>query len=436
MNRIACAVATLVTLTSAPALADVTRVFFVVVPIEENVDRDALRLQISSSQVLKKDSRLEVVEPPGLTHAGKAVDATKAVDEVNALVVQIDYAGAKSRAEVALSALKAADFRVIRSQYLQLLIQSARIKFALKADNHGATDLSDAFVLDTALDAPRDLNTKERSWFEAARKTSLAAPRAAAVMIESSGRNGWVWVDGQFVGVTPVSVPNAAVGRHFITFLAPGAEVLHRSELLGSIARVRLSAEPTEAGRTYLALVAGLAAGIRKGTPQAAAIELLRWSKSDELMAVGLSGSSEPKATVLRFTNAGTVPARTIDLAEEGGQAQAVAQAALAAFDTPIVAQAGAPSSAVRAPPQVEVRAGKSKAPAVAMFAVALAGVAVGTGMLVAGQSSFSGARSIPQVDQAEYAQTVGRGRGLTGGGIAAVSVAAAAVGVGVVLLW
>lgn len=70
------------------------------------------------------------------------------------------------------------------------------------------------------------------------------------------------------------------------------------------------------------------------------------------------------------------------------------------------------------------------------MFAVALAGVAVGTGMLVAGQSSFSGARSIPQVDQAEYAQTVGRGRGLTGGGIAAVSVAAAAVGVGVVLLW
>lgn len=433
--------ALLATLCSQVAHAAISNVLFVVVPLDDEAERDALEFERTVAAALSADQRLELVDPT-LRYASAAndrvakqlADAKQIADEVASLVSQLEFEAAKPKAEAALSAVREADLRVLKEQYVRLLVQLARIKLALKDADGCRAELTKAFTIDPALAAPRDLNKAEREAFAGAQKATSEQAAARAVTVRSTGPAAMVWVDGQYVGVTPVTVSDAKPGRHFITAVAPGSQPELRSDLFGSVEGISVSPGVSADGRSYRGALASLASGLKRGDPRAAAQELRDWAKADEVIAVGLS--SQRKATVYRLATAGAVGPTELQLGDNARQA--LSDAVRAAFDAaPAELKPGASASTAPTPVSTAVEAEapqKSRVPGVVVVVAGAALIAGGVGLAIAAQGANRDALMTPQADDATYKQKLGSANGLAGASIGVIVAGVVAAGVGVVL--
>lgn len=427
----------LVVAAAASSHASVPRVLVVVVPVDEGSTSAALVTEASVTSMLAQDDRLQVVDPASRYAPDDAVGsqtklaaARAALEEISGLLASVDYEPARAKAEQAIAALRGGDFRTVRDVYVQLLMNLARIKKALKVDDGGAAELDQALAIDPDASALRGLNGEEKKAFEAAKAAARAGPRAAAVTISSEQR-GWLWVDGRPRGVTPVTVADLSLGRHFVTFVVPGASASVQSELFGAISSLVVSAPVTQEGRTYRGLVAALGAGMKKREELAQANALREWARVDEVIAVGVSSAALPN--VLRVGAAGQ--ARRVS--KEASPA-AIVTTIRELVDEPLRADVAA--AVVVAPsataPAVESAASGSKAPGWVMVAIGVGLGIAGAVCIGAGQGEYQRARMIPQPQEQAYASAVATGRALNYGGVGAVGAGLLVAGIGVAVVW
>ena len=417
-----------VALLAHAASAAVTRVALVVVPTEEGAERAALELERALTESLAKDPRLAIIDPveryapQAAERTARQLEAGKAaLEAVKASVGRLEYPEARQRAEAALAELRAPDFRALKGVVLELLLHLAAIKHALEVADRGTAELTQALLLDSKLTVPREWNSQEKAWFAQTRQLVTAAP-PRTVRLERDGPPGWVWVDGQLVGLTPVTLSDVRPGRHFFTFVAPGVEE-HPSELLGDLERVTFAPSESSEGRSYRALRAALASGFRQGEPTAAAAELMTWCKVDEVLAVAVGGTVG--ARVFRSGAAGRVPVTEAAVASPAMVAEVVRLALDRKLEPPV-----APPS-----PPAPQEAARSKAPGVVLLAVAAAAVVAGAVLVKVSRDAYSQTGKIAQVETAPYDQAVNHANTLLGSGIGAFGGAVAFGGAGVVLL-
>ncbi len=430
----------LVVLLALPSFAGVKRVLLVVTERDPASARAALATAVELPGLLSRDERVQLVEEANLTAPVDLVEASRAStqaksasDEVEALIGQLDFKGARVRCEDSLKAAERADVRAVREPMLRLLVQLARIKRVLKVDDAGETELAQAFAIAPELQAPRGLNSAERKAFDTARARSAALPRATPVVFESTRLMGWVWVDGRYRGVTPVTADGLTPGRHSVTFAAPGSRVSSSTELLGSLATVQLTATVTPEGQTYRGLVAALQGGLRKNAPEAAARELAAWAKADEVVVVAISSASGVE--VLRVAPAG-VARRVLSTGASNG---ALANAITSLFDETLKeVVTPAPSAALTPPPPPplvteQAATGKNTTLGKVLLGVGIGALVAGTAMIVAGRVSYGNASTIPQNEDRAYQNAVQLSNGLNVGGISTAAAGAVAAGVGAI---
>lgn len=405
------------------ASAAATRVALVVVATDQKLEREALELQFSVAKNLATDRGIELIDLTAKyapEQVERAVAQTKAAElalrDVRAYVERLEYEDAKERAEAALADLRTGDFRVLREPVLELLVRLAAIKNALGIDDHGAAELGQALVISPQLDAPREWNSKERGWFNSTRK-AIASAEASHVRLESEGGAGLVWLDGQLLGSTPVTVTDALAGRHYLTFVAPGRGPEHRSELFGAIDRVVFSPQLNENGRTYRAHLASIATGLPLGDPTDEAGKLLAWVQADELLVIALSGETgAPKGTVLRRSTTGVVPVADVPALTS----RTATEALMLCLDSRAVARPVqfAPNSQTTQSSQVDSH--RSRAPTIVLLASAAAAIVAGGILIGAGHGAY---------DQTMKTQLLGSGYGVLGA-------SALCAGIGIFLMW
>ena len=380
------------------ASAGVTRALLVVVSTDEKGERQAMELQLGLAELVSADPRIELVDPASRyapqeaeRTARQVVTAQAALEAVRSAVRRLEYEEARARAEAALTETRSGDFRALRAVKLDLLVELTAIEHALDVDDRGAADLTQALVIDPKLQVPRGWNSKERAWFSKMKRT-VAAEKPRPVRLEREGDPGWVWIDGRLVGLTPVTVSNARPGKHFFTFVAPGAETEHRFERIGSVDRLAFSPSVTAEGTICRALLASLATGFRQGDPEKTAATLLTWARADELVAIAVSPGG--KARVLRLSTAGRVPVMEVAGATPQALAEAVRQCFEQRLEQPpaeaAVATVVAPVEAANGP------AKRSKVPGVVLLSLAGAAVVAGTVLLIAGRNTYTKAGSNP----------------------------------------
>lgn len=420
------------------ASAGVTRALLVVVPTDEKGERQAMELERSLAVLLSTDPRIELVEPASryvpqeAERTARQVDTARAaLEAVRSAVRRLEYEEARARAEAALIETRSGDFRALREVELDLLVELAAIEHALEVDDRGAADLAQALVIEPQLQVPRGWNSKERAWFSKMKRT-VAASKPRPVRLDREGDPGWVWIDGRLVGLTPVTVSDARPGKHFFTFVAPGAEAEHRFERLGSLDRLAFSPSVTAEGQIYRALLASLAAGFRQGDPGKTAAALLTWARVDELFAIAVS--RHERAKVLRLTTAGRVPVMEIEVATPQALAEAVRQSFERRLEQPPVEAAVATVVAPVDTANGSVK--RSKVPGVVLLSLAGAAVITGTALLIVGRNTYAKAGSIPQIEQDRYQQALSQSNTLAGAGLGAFGGAVVSAGIGFALVW
>lgn len=419
-------VATVVTVTACSvAMGDVRRTLGVVLSKREPAK--ALQLQRELDRRLQQDERLEWVDLESAV-APSAFETTRSVEEsarrelggVAALVNQAEFESARSRAEQALPSLRQSDLRRTRDELIEMLVYLGRIKLALKVDDLGLAEFTQALLLDPNQDAPRGMNSDEKKRLEAAR-LAVRESRAAAFTV-SSDVPGLLWMDGVYVGPTPVAMPTASAGRHFFTFVAPGYAPVVSSEVLGTLAQVKVAAQATEQGRQYRALVAEFLSG------NTGALEELRtWARANEVVVC----VAETSTCLVSRRNAVGALSRSVPIGD------------LPSAVSALLGETISPALAVSPPPPPPVLSESPAAPAqqskVAGWVLVVSGavVAVAGGVLIgASAANYESASKIPQVQADEYGRQVGMSNGLAAGGIAAGAVGVLALGLGVGFVW
>ncbi len=111
--------------------------------------------------------------------------------------------------------------------------------------------------------------------------------------VQTSPANAQVWVDGNYVGVSPAEAKGLTPGYHMVTAVRPGYAFSQSRQLAapGKLVEVKLQAAP---GKARLdALLQGVAAGFKKqawSRPEAA---LAKWAGAKQVLAVRVTTGAQ-----------------------------------------------------------------------------------------------------------------------------------------------
>jgi hypothetical protein len=400
-----CAALLGVALSAAPEPAvGLRRVAILVAAPEE---REGQQLQHQLATQLASDERLALIDPttriadqeagPGAAELGR-----KSLDEVEAAIAQVDFEGARTKAEAGLAALRAGDFRNVARPFVQLLLQLARIKRALHADDGGQAELAEALALDPSAEAPRGSNSADRRALEATRARLKASATAVAVAVESSPASGLLWVDGALRGATPLTLEGLVPGRHYFTFVAPGARAALSTEQLGSLTHLQVSGAVTAGGQALRAALRNVRDSARR-EPLGPVRAVLPLVGADEvLLVISTSGPAE-------LWRIGPTAAARLVIDQAG---DVLVRARQALFEEPLLADRQPPSKSVApAHPAAKLEPIAVPAPAVGSAAgsrpgktllLVLGGLATaaGVGLLVASKVGYDNSAAATQISR------------------------------------
>jgi hypothetical protein len=167
---------------------------------------------------------------------------------------------------------------------------------------------------------PERLSRKAARLVEEAR-AAASATQTSVLEISASPVPASAYLDGVFLGITPVKAEALRPGSHYVTLVAKGYELAQEKIVVGSVSNSSLVLKPTKRGLEFFALRAGLH---EQPSSEGHEAELAQWAGVDEVLV--FARVQGPGAIYAAFS------------ASKDGRATAVAQRRLAAGEEPTAA--------------------------------------------------------------------------------------------------
>ncbi|MCP3061857.1 PEGA domain-containing protein [Myxococcus sp. K38C18041901] len=223
--------------------ASPSSVTVVAIPLDATARTEAARLAYWAEQSVARSGRLELVRlSEALDVQGKAEREAKAAEGAQAMkdgqaaYDELDTQKALERFDVAAKAFEAGDLSRGFGDFVRARVMKAASQVA--NGENAAAQLEIRAVL--AVDPRAQFSSNffppdEMSFVDKERKAALAGS-TVALTVRTEPVPAQVYVDGQFRGVSPVSLSGLTAADHFVTVMAPGYELEQRRAREGETA--------------------------------------------------------------------------------------------------------------------------------------------------------------------------------------------------------
>ncbi|MFZ5471305.1 MAG: PEGA domain-containing protein [Myxococcota bacterium] len=428
-------------LLAAGARAELRRLATAVVAPGEVSDVEVLWVEHAVKKVVASDARFEHVS---LGHHARDAAANREVKELEAKRLHkeatdafdnLDYSGALEKVKKAQRFLEESELTRGVGALLDAMALKALIHFARNERAEFSNEVSRVLALNPKYSWDRARLTPATSAAIEPLRKKLAAVQRIQLEVQSHPVAGWVYVDGVFRGVSPVTVADLAPGNHYLAVLANGFELWQEQVFAGSGQPVKVALVPAKQGKELLALLSELRGALEKTDGEAQAAKLTQWGLAEEILVVSLEGKKgKRQARALRIGYDGAV------LAEKEGGADGERTAMVAAVEKlareALSGEAPKKLAGLGEEPGVETAPSEPKMSKRTLgMVVGGSGLAALLGGSVLGLSAMGKAReanALPQVREVEYARAASSAKWQAGiaDGLFTAGVAATVVGI------
>ncbi|MFY1830100.1 PEGA domain-containing protein [Myxococcus fulvus] len=238
--------------------ASPSSVTVVAIPLDATARTEAARLAYWAEQSVARSGRLELVRLSEALDAqgkaereAKAAEGAQAMKDGQAAYDELDTQKALERFDVAAKAFEAGDLSRGFGDFIRARVMKAASQVA--NGENAAAQLEIRAVL--AVDPRAQFSSNffppdEMAFVDKERKASLAGS-TVALTVRTEPVPAQVYVDGQFRGVSPVSLQGLTAADHFVTVMAPGYELEQRRAREGETA---LTLTPSASQRALQAI--------------------------------------------------------------------------------------------------------------------------------------------------------------------------------------
>ncbi|WP_074950632.1 PEGA domain-containing protein [Myxococcus fulvus] len=230
----------------------------VAIPLDATARTEAARLAYWAEQSVARSGRLELVRLSEALDAqgraereAKAAEGAQAMKDGQAAYDELDTQKALERFDVAAKAFEAGDLSRGFGDFVRARVMKAASQVA--NGENAAAQLEIRAVL--AVDPRAQFSSNffppdEMAFVDKERKAALAGS-TVALTVRTEPVPAQVYVDGQFRGVSPVSLSGLTAADHFVTVMAPGYELEQRRAREGETA---LTLTPSASQRALQAI--------------------------------------------------------------------------------------------------------------------------------------------------------------------------------------
>ncbi|AKF83203.1 TolA protein [Myxococcus fulvus 124B02] len=238
--------------------ASPSSVTVVAIPLDATARTEAARLAYWAEQSVARSGRLELVRLSEALDAqgraereAKAAEGAQAMKDGQAAYDELDTQKALERFDVAAKAFEAGDLSRGFGDFVRARVMKAASQVA--NGENAAAQLEIRAVL--AVDPRAQFSSNffppdEMAFVDKERKAALAGS-TVALTVRTEPVPAQVYVDGQFRGVSPVSLSGLTAADHFVTVMAPGYELEQRRAREGETA---LTLTPSASQRALQAI--------------------------------------------------------------------------------------------------------------------------------------------------------------------------------------
>lgn len=290
-------VAVVAAFVSAPAAAQVKQAAGVVA-IDRSVVRDATALEAMVEAWSRGSTRFDFVDLAERARGKNVIAREKKGKEATASFEagleeydSMSYESALAKLERAIELFEQADLTLHLSGLLDSYAARALTLFYAGRVSDARNQLIDLYTLrpDYVFDSSR-LTPDIESHVDEARRSAQNAP-PTTLEVHSNPVPGRVYVDGRYMGVTPVEVKSLTPGSHFVSVLTTGYSFEQAKHLAapGQIAKFKLN--QAENGRALLSHLEKLRSAFRLDQVPDVAAAMARWGDADEVVAVGVEAT-------------------------------------------------------------------------------------------------------------------------------------------------
>ena len=207
----------------------------VAIPLDAAARTEAARLAYLAEQAVVRSGRLELVRlSDALDAAGRrereagAAEAAAAMKEGQKAYDELDTQQALQQFDKAVRAYEAGDLSRHFGELTRARVMKAASQVANGENTAAQLEIRAVLAVDPrAQFSPNFFPPDEMAFVEKERKAALASTRTA-LTVRTEPVPAQVYVDGEFRGVSPVSLTDLTAADHYVTAVAPGYALAQR----------------------------------------------------------------------------------------------------------------------------------------------------------------------------------------------------------------
>lgn len=153
----------------------------------------------------------------------------------------------------------------------------------------GRREIERLVVMAPRVEFPPDLTSPELAADVKRAKDLADGETKVSIDISSDPVSARVYVDGVYRGTAPTTVRGLLPGEHYVSFVAPGYEVVQRTVLVSAGSTATETLKPVEGAEKFLSFLDRMRDNFRETEEVAAAKVLARSAGADEVVVAGVS---------------------------------------------------------------------------------------------------------------------------------------------------
>jgi hypothetical protein len=207
----------------------------VAIPLDAAARAEAARLTHFAEQAVARSGRLELVRLTDALDTGgrrereaSAADAAAAMKEGQKAYDELDTQQALQQFDKAVRAYEAGDLSRHFGELIRARVMKAASQVANGENTAAQLEIRSVLAMDPrAQFSPNFFPPDEMAFVEKERKSALAAAKTS-LSVRTEPVPAQVYVNGEFRGVSPVSLTDLTPADHYVTVVAPGYALAQR----------------------------------------------------------------------------------------------------------------------------------------------------------------------------------------------------------------